>query len=182
MNSYIEKTNPQKYSEWNDNEFVYHREKESFLDSINKLLQDTDLGDTMILILPMELGDYSFKTGEFPVVQSYYKYSESIYYPLSKERFNFVNFSQFSSIKVPEKKAEFFASTTQKSYEGTRSAYAILKIIPIEVKSELKTGGMNLGSSEYRMTEYNFKILELHCVDSPSLYYNYIGGSSIKSF
>lgn len=176
MLTYIEKLEPKKFQEWKNNEFLYETQKEKYINDVDSVLQIVNIGDTFILVLPVELGSYNFDSNSFPVVESFSKFGETVEFALSKDKLSFLNFTNYTSIPVPRNKAEYFANTCSTSYHGTRSAFVILYIEATGIIFSEEQGGINIGSNIRNVVEYSLSIIDLSCVDSEALYYNYLGG------
>lgn len=175
MLKYIYKTNQKKFNEWKENEFTYEKEKISYINTIDSLFSTVDQKDTMVIILPVSLGSYSFEKGSFPVVESIQKYSKKVNFAFSNEYLSFVNFSNFSEVIVSKDRAEYFVNSTKKQYDETRTAFVIIKATLEDLSIQEKSGGMNIDDRPTITIDYSFKITELHCVDHSALYYNYLG-------
>ncbi len=178
MLEYVERLEPKKYAEWKNNEFLFESEKEQYIQEVDSVLSLVTIGDTFTLILPVELGDYNFDSNTFPVIQTYTKYGKTVDFPFSKEKFIFSNYSKFSKVHVDKERAEYFAKSMNKSYQGTRSAIVILNVRADKVVETQKEGGLNIGSSLFDVQEFTFHIVDQTCVDSEALQYNFLGGSN----
>lgn len=175
MLKYIYKMDSKKFNEWKNNEFIYEREKASYMNIIDSLFSTVDQKDTMLIILPVSLGNYSFEKETFPVVESFQKYSEKVNFAFSNEYLSFVNFTNFSEVIVSKDRAEYFANSTKKQYDDTRPAFVIIKSTLEDLSIQEKSGGMNIDDRPIITINYSFKIAEMHCVDHSALYYNYLG-------
>lgn len=175
MLKYIYKMDSKKYDEWKNNEFVYEKEKASYINTIDSLFSTVDQKDTMVIILPVSLGSYSFEKGSFPVIESFQKYSKKVNFAFSNEYLSFVNFTNFSEVIVSKDRAEYFANSTKKQYDDTRPAFVIIKSTLEDLSIQEKSGGMNIDDRPTITINYSFKIFEMHCVDHSALYYNYLG-------
>lgn len=175
MLEFIKRMNSNKYDEWKNNEFVYEKEKTRYLHTTDSLFATVSKQDTILIVLPANLGNYSFDKESFPIVETFQKYSKKINFALSNESLTFVNFNDFSSVNVSKDRAEYFANSTKKTYEETRPAFVIIKTTLENLTVEEKSGGMNFDDRPKKTINYEFKIIELHCVDHSVLYYNYIG-------
>lgn len=175
MLAYVEKLEPKKFEEWKNNEFQYQAEKEQYIREVDSVLEIVSIGDTLILILPVEIGDYNFDSNSFPVVETFSKFGETVAFVFSNEKMTFKNYTDFSTIPVPRNKAEFLAKSSTKSYIGTRSVYVILHVKVADVLLSVQRGGVNLGSNIRNVVDYSFSIVDMDCVDSEALEYNYLG-------
>jgi len=173
MIEYVKGVEPEKYNEWKENEFIYEKEKDRNIYRIDSLLKTVNVLDTMIIVLPTELGGYLFKNESFPIIGNILKYSKTLRF--SNEYLTFVNFADFSSVNSSKERAEFFVNTNSKTYDGTRQAVVILKAKLESVLFKIESGGFNVDSSTNKIFDFKFKIIELVCVDNFELYYNYIG-------
>lgn len=176
MLKYVNKIEPEKYEEWNNNEFKYESEKNQYMVDVDSIFKQVNTKDTFTLILSVELNDYQFETNSFPVAQTITKYGKTVEFPLSSDKLIFSNFSEFSNIPAPRQQAEYFANSTTKSYDGKRSAIVILEVRLDKVLTTQRESGLNIGSNVYDVNEFSFTIVQLSCVDSDKFYYNYLGG------
>lgn len=176
MLQYLEVTDKPKYNRWKTNEFDFNREKKDAQLKFDSLYAEYNIGDTLIFSLEGEIGTYDFEKNAFPVVKSFFGYSEKISNPFLGE-FLFVNFDEFSMIPAPNDRAEFIVNTTNQTYNKTRKVYFTLKVILKDVEyfpSEVITGMFSGTTKEYY--QYSMKILEMSVTNNKALYYNYIGG------
>jgi hypothetical protein len=175
MLTYMEKLETKKYEEWKNDEFLYQAEKEQYIRVVDSILKMVSIGDTLILILPVEMGDYDFDSNSFPVVETFSKFGETVAFVFSNEKMTFKNYAEFSTIPVPRNKAEFLAKSSTKSYIGTQSVYVLLRVKVADVLLSEQRGGMNIGSNIRNVVDYFFSIVDMDCVDSEALEYNYLG-------
>jgi hypothetical protein len=127
--------------------------------------------DTMYVILPVHFKEYNFEKNVFPVAYSEKGYTKKA------SGIVFLNFDDFSEIPIAKERAKFFNAANELTPMGTRSAYVAVMFVIDKIESaESTTIGFerNNEKAENNMV-YHVKIKGVHCIDSPSLYYNYLG-------
>jgi hypothetical protein len=136
-------------------------------------LSSINSNDTLYIVLPVFLKEYNIEKNVFPVAYTETGYSRKA------PGLVFLNFDDFSAIPISKERAAFFNAANELTPMGTRSAYvAVLFVINnIEIVEQISTDLENNNEKTESNLVYHVTIKGMHCIDSPNLYYNYLGAT-----
>ena len=155
----------------------FEKEKPEWTKKLDLARKQVHLRDTFFVNLPAYLGKYAFDKGEFQIVDDPAVYGSKPLKYTSDSKIQFDNFKTANTLKSAKENADFFLNVNTPDYNGTRKAYAKVKVICTSITKD-PTVAVTADNPGINILHLN--VLEISMVDSENQNYNYIGTKKIK--